>query len=119
MNESDLIRLRHMLDAAYDTQSFIEGYKRDDLNNNRMLLFALVRAIEVIGEAAAHIEAETQAETSQIPWPQIIGMRNRLIHGYFDVNPDLVWKTVTEDIPPLIAELKKLIPPEMEEGKAT
>jgi uncharacterized protein with HEPN domain len=63
--------------------------------------------IEIIGEAASKISKEKQTELSQIPWSQIIAMRNRLIHAYFDVDLDIVWKTVTEDLKPLINELEK------------
>ena len=74
-----------------------------------MLLFALVRAVEVLGEAAAKLSPETRAEATGIPWPQIVAMRNRLIHAYFDVNRDMLWKTVIEEIPALLPALRKLI----------
>jgi uncharacterized protein with HEPN domain len=74
-----------------------------------MLLFAIVRAIEVIGEAASKVTAETRAASLDIPWASIVGMRNRLVHGYFDIDLDVVWKTVTEEIPPLYGLLKKLL----------
>ena len=74
-----------------------------------MLLFAIVRAIEVIGEAASKVADETKATSPGIPWISIIGMRNRLIHGYFDIDSDVVWKTVTEEIPELHRSLKLLL----------
>ncbi len=74
-----------------------------------MLLFAIVRAIEVIGEAASKVTDETKATSPGIPWISIIGMRNRLIHGYFDIDSDVVWKTVTEEIPELHRSLKLLL----------
>jgi uncharacterized protein with HEPN domain len=86
MNESSLIRIRHMLEAAQQTQQFIAGRRRDDLDRDKMLTFALVKAIEIIGEAAVNVDAQTQAETAQIPWRQIAGMRNRLVHAYFDID---------------------------------
>jgi uncharacterized protein with HEPN domain len=73
-----------------------------------MLLFAIVRAIEVIGEAASKVTAETQAASPGIPWASIVGMRNRLAHGYFEIDLDVVWKTVTEAVPPLHSSLKHL-----------
>ncbi len=74
-----------------------------------MLLFAIVRAIEVIGEAASKVADATKATSPGIPWISIIGMRNRLIHGYFDIDSDVVWKTVTEEIPELHRSLKLLL----------
>lgn len=69
-----------------------------------------MKSIEIIGEAATKITKECQKDLSQIPWPNIIGMRNRLIHAYFDVNLEILWKTVTEDLPGLIDELEKILP---------
>ena len=110
--QADHIRLRHMHDAAQQALLFIQGETRGSLDENIMLVFALVKAIEIIGEAASQVSAGFQEAHPQIPWQVIIGMRNRLIHAYFDVNLDIVWETVTEDLPPLIAELERLVPPE-------
>ena len=75
-----------------------------------MLLLAVVKALEIVGEAAARITKERQAKISQIPWPQMISMRNRLIHAYFDIDTDVVWETIVEDLPELIRELEKVTP---------
>lgn len=64
--------------------------------------------LEIIGEAAAKISNESREELPQIPWLNIIGMRNRLIHAYFDINLDILWKTIKEDLPPLISELQQI-----------
>ena len=74
-----------------------------------MLQFALVRAIEIIGEAASKISAETRSVTPAIPWPQIVAMRNRLIHAYFDIDRDILWRTVREELPKLLALLHQAI----------
>ncbi len=105
----DSIRIRHMLDAAKEAVSFVRGKGRGDLDGDRKLLLSLTRLLEVIGEAAGKISVETQKTTPQIPWPKIIGMRNRLIHAYFDIDLDEIWRTVQEDLPPLIAELEKIV----------
>lgn len=107
----DSIRIQHMLDAAKEAVSFVRGKGRGDLDRDRKLLLSLTRLLEVIGEAAGKVSAESQKATTQIPWPKIIGMRNRLIHAYFDVDLDEIWKTVQDDLPPLIAQLEKVIPP--------
>lgn len=84
MNDSDLVRLRHMRDAAREAISFIHGRTGDDQRGDRVLLLALVKEIEIIGEAASRISPETRAQTPQNPWAKIVAMRNRLTHGYFD-----------------------------------
>lgn len=88
-----------------------EGKKRSGLSRDRRLVLALVKSIEIIGEAATRISKEYRAITPQIPWQNIIGMRNRLIHAYFDIKLDILWKTVIDDLPPLITEIEKIIPP--------
>lgn len=108
MRKADHVRLRHMLDAAREAISFSQGRTRSDLNSDRMLALALVKSIEIIGEAAARVTRTCQAAQPEIPWPNIIGMRNRLIHGYFDIDLDRVWDTVTDDLPPLIAALERI-----------
>lgn len=98
-----------MVDAAETLGQFMAGRKREDLDGDRMLLFAVVRAIEVLGEAAARVSDETRASTADVPWTSIVGMRNRLVHGYFDVDAEIVWRTVTAEIPTLLATLKRLL----------
>ena len=70
---------------------------------------SLVRLLEIIGEAAKGITAEFRQEHSELPWRSMVGMRDRLIHGYFDINLDIVWKTVINDLPPLINKLEKIV----------
>lgn len=105
MHPHDKIRIRHMIEAAQAAQQFVAGRQRDDLDTDQMLLFALVRAIEIIGEAASRVTPVTQAELALVPWSAIVSMRNRLIHAYFDIDRVIVWKTVTEEIPLLLARL--------------
>jgi uncharacterized protein with HEPN domain len=109
MPKDDQIRLRHMLEAARDVMSFAEKRTREDLDNDRQLELALVKAIEVIGEAATKLTKQCRDKSPQIPWDSIIGMRNRLIHAYFDVNRDILWSTVEDDLPPLIVELERIL----------
>lgn len=109
MFEDDEIRLRHILDAAREAVGFTEGNRREDLDTDRKLSLSLVRLLEIIGEAAKGITTEFRQEHSELPWKSMVGMRDRLIHGYFDVNLDVVWETVTNDLPPLINKLEKLV----------
>jgi uncharacterized protein with HEPN domain len=74
-----------------------------------MLLFALVRAIEVAGEAASKVTEATRAELPDLPWTAMTGMRNRLVHAYFDINRDILWTTVTEAAPALAHRLRNIL----------
>jgi uncharacterized protein with HEPN domain len=109
MNENDLVRLHHMLDAAQEALTFIKDKERDAIKSDRLLALALVKEIEIIGEAASRISKSYQDSTPQFAWAEIIGMRNRLIHAYYEVNIDRVWETVVHALPPLIDELLKVI----------
>jgi uncharacterized protein with HEPN domain len=108
MRAEDRVRLRHMVEAAESAVQFLAGRQRADLDQDRMLLFAVVRAIEILGEAASQVSAETRATHAAIPWRAIIGMRNRLIHAYFEINTETVWQTVTQEIPVLLPQLRAL-----------
>ena len=99
----------HMIDAAEAIGQFIAGRQRADLDADRMLLFAVVRAIEVIGEAASRVSEDTRSEVPEIPWGGIVSMRNRLIHGYFDIDTEIVWKTLTGELPGLLTALRALV----------
>jgi uncharacterized protein with HEPN domain len=106
MPPEDAIRIRHMIEAAEAAGSFITGRQLSDLNKDRMLLFALVRAIEIIGEAASKLSPEARAAMPSVPWTSVVAMRHRLVHAYFDIDPTIVWKTATEEIPPLLSLLR-------------
>jgi uncharacterized protein with HEPN domain len=109
MQKDNFILLRHMLDAAREAVSFAANNTRHSLNTDSKLELALIKCIEIVGEAASKVSIDYRENTSQVPWTNIISMRNRLIHGYFDIDLDILWQTVVEDLPPLIAELEKII----------
>jgi uncharacterized protein with HEPN domain len=98
-----------MLDAAREAVSFAAGRSRADLDSNRMLNLSLVRLIEIIGEAAARVSPEGQERYPQIAWPEIVGMRHRLAHGYDAIDLDIVWEVVSGDLPRLIVQLEALL----------
>lgn len=108
MRAADIFRLQHMYDAAREARSFAEGHKREDLNRDRGLMLILVKEIEIIGEAASKVSEETRSQLRGIEWRVIIGMRNRLVHMYYDINLDILWNSIVYDIPRLIEELEKL-----------
>ena len=108
-DHDDKVRLRHMLDHAQEAISMVGERQRQDLRQDRMLELALVRLIEIIGEAAARVSPEGRTEHPSIPWPEIIGMRNRLVHGYDEVDLDVLWDTIEFDLPPLVRTLLQIL----------
>ena len=106
-----IVSMRHMLDFASEAVSLVQGRSRSDLECDRMFHLSLLKLLEMIGEAANRVPLEERAQYSEIPWKNIVGMRNRLIHGYDIIDYDVVWSTATEDLPPLIASLEKILTP--------
>ncbi|MFN0301044.1 MAG: DUF86 domain-containing protein [Burkholderiales bacterium] len=97
-----------MIDATEAALRFANGRSRGDLDTDEMLLFALVRAIEILGEAASKVSAEARVLTPDVPWSAVVGMRNRLVHAYFDINRDTLWSTVSQALPPLLAHQRAI-----------
>jgi uncharacterized protein with HEPN domain len=85
--------------------AFAKGRKRSDMHTDRMLALSIVKLIEIIGEAASGVSSEFRERHPAIPWPDIVSMRNRLVHVYFDIDPDRVWDTMIEDLPRLATDL--------------
>lgn len=108
MRVEDRVRVRHMIEAAESALQFVDGRTRPDLDSDRMLLFAVVRAVEIIGEAASKVSTETRTSHANIPWGAIVGMRNRLVHAYFEIDTAVVWVAVTDEIPALLSQLRGL-----------
>jgi uncharacterized protein with HEPN domain len=104
-----------MLLAARDARSFVEGLDEEAFRASRLHQNAVIRSLEVIGEAAGKVSDGTQAAHPEIRWRDITGMRHRLIHGYGEVRLDVVWVVVRDHLDPLIAQLVQLIP---EEGRS-
>ncbi|MCY3863861.1 MAG: DUF86 domain-containing protein [Chloroflexi bacterium] len=107
--DKDRLRLLDMRDAAEDAISIAGGYSRAEIEKIRMLQLALVKAVEIIGEAANHVSEDTRALAPDIDWGDIVGMRNNLVHAYWKINYDALWDVITYQLPPLISELHRLI----------
>ena len=105
----DPTRLRHMLESASKVGEFIAGLSLDAVRSDEMRALAVVRLLEIIGEAANVVSTDFRDANPEIPWPQIVGLRNRLIHGYTDVDWDVLWDIVTNDLPKLIDALQDLL----------
>ena len=104
----DITRLEHILESAQEAISFLGDMNKGALQENRMALQAIVRSVEIIGEAAARISPTYRDNHPEILWDRIIGMRNRLVHAYFDIDYELVYSTVKTDLPLLIDQIRKL-----------
>ena len=105
----DRVRLCHMLDSGREALALASGKQRTDLESDHVLELALTRLLEIVGEAANRVSPETQSQHPQIPWRQIVGLRNRLIHGYEAVDIDILWDIIEHDLPPLIATLEDIV----------
>ena len=105
----DETRLGHMLDHAREAVALVKGRARTDLDKDRLLNLGLVRLVEIVGEAANRVSKERQRQEENIPWPEIVGMRNRIVHGYDDVDFDILWAVIRDDLPPLIKQLERTL----------
>lgn len=110
MQPDDLLFVGHMVDMARTVQHLIAGASREDLNRDIKLQLALVRALQVIGEAGWRITKEFKATHAGVPWEKIAGFRHRVVHEYFDVDYDIVWRVASAEMQPLIDYLTPLLP---------
>lgn len=107
-----MVRLLHMRDYAKKAMTMASGKKRTDLYEDEMLRLALTHLVELVGEAASQYPRDLQGQYPQIPWPKLVGMRNKLIHGYDFIDYDILWDAITINLPQLLSELDKIIPSE-------
>ncbi len=97
-----------ILETIEDINNFLYGLSYKEFCDDRKTIYALIRCLEIIGEAVKHIPEDMKARYPQVPWKEIAGMRDKLIHGYFGIDTGLVWDTATRDIPFLKQELLKI-----------
>lgn len=107
---SDEARLRDMLDAARTAVAFAAPLTFERFERSCLHRYAIIKAVEIVGEAAAKLGAETRSANPDIPWSDIVGMRHRLVHGYYNIRLDTVWATVQGDLPALIVRLEEIAP---------
>jgi uncharacterized protein with HEPN domain len=97
----DTVYLRDILDAIYQIEEYLKGISHEAFRQDKMRQDAVVRRLEIIGEASRNLTTEFQAQHQEVPWQEIIGMRNKIVHDYFGVDLQTVWDTVEDDLPPL------------------
>ena len=108
-DDATRILLLHMLDSSREAHEYVRGLSREDLDGKRQLQHSLIRCIEIVGEAASRIAPAYCRSNPEVPWADIVAMRNRLIHAYFDVDLNLVWSTCKDELPELIRQLQELL----------
>ena len=102
-------RIEDILDAVEEIQTFAQGLTYDQFRQDAKTIKAIAADLAIIGEAVGHIPDDVMSVYPDIPWPLMKAMRNRIVHVYFDVDPEIIWDTVKRDLPPLIEPLKKLL----------
>jgi uncharacterized protein with HEPN domain len=116
MKRRHLLFIKDMLDAADGIDAFVRGMGFDDFAADDKTVSAVVRKLEIIGEAAKNVPAAVRERHGSLPWSRLAKMRDRLAHGYFAVDNEIVWKVVTEELPVLKAELQRVYESESREG---
>lgn len=107
--DRDIGRLQDIIQAANHIAAFTEGYSQEELSGDKLRYFAVVKNVEIIGEAAYMLSLEFKEKHDQIPWNDIIRMRHVLVHGYATILPDLLWHTALVDVPMLKAQVETMI----------
>ncbi len=109
MRPEDKVRLQHILDEANEACNYAKDMSFNEFLKDGKTARAIIRSVEIIGEAASKISNELRKEHSEIPWQKIVGMRNRLIHVYFDIDYNTLWQTVKENLPPLVKQINAIV----------
>jgi uncharacterized protein with HEPN domain len=107
--DDDATRLRHMLDASLEAIELAAERDGSQLEKDRTASLAIVRLVEIVGEAASKVSADTRAGLPEVPWREMLDMRNRVIHAYMDVDLDIVAATIRDDLPPLVDALRRAL----------
>lgn len=109
MARDELLYLRHILDAVRTVEEYLQGVSEEQFNNTRLLQDGVIRQIEIIGEATRHVSKDIRRTYPEIPWQDVAGMRDKLIHDYFGVDLEKVWLTAQEDLPVLKKQVTDIL----------
>lgn len=105
----DTVYLKHILDAVAQIEEYLRGVSAEQFFQERLLQDAVVRQLEIIGEASRNLSPQFRESHPEVPWGQIIGLRNRVIHGYFNVDLEAVWTIVQNDVPVLARQVQQML----------
>lgn len=105
----DKARLGHIFDAISAIEKYVAGVEKDDFLENNMMQDAVMRQIEIIGEAAGRISEGLQDDYPELPWMEMRAIRNKIVHDYLEINTDIIWDTVQNDLPALKDQIKSLL----------
>jgi len=115
MQKDDYVYVGHMLDTARSIVGKVASRSRAEFDANEDLRLALAHLIQTLGEAARRVSPGFQQDSPELPWKQIIGMRHKVVHDYLQVDYDIVWAVATVDLPPLVAELERILPSDVKD----
>lgn len=107
--EEDKVYLKHILDAIATTEKYTKDVSIEEFEENTLIRDGVIRQIEIIGEAVKNLSGNFKESRKEVPWKDIAGMRDKLIHEYFGVDLDLVWETVKNDLPQLKKQITKML----------
>jgi uncharacterized protein with HEPN domain len=107
--KDDRVYVGHMIETIQKAQSFVDGIGRAEFDNSETLRLALTHLLQIIGESARRVSQDFRTAHPQIPWKGIVGMRSKVVHDYLNVDDDIVWSTVIDDLPALLIELEKIM----------
>jgi uncharacterized protein with HEPN domain len=117
LKKKDIVYIKHIRDSIESILDYTKKLDKSDFENKAIVQDAVIRRIQVIGEAVKNISSTFREKYSAIPWKRIAGMRDKVIHGYFSLDIDIVWKVIMKDIPPLKKHVMKIIQNEEENSK--
>ena len=109
MAHDDRLSLEQMLDTVHRARRIVRGLTREAFDADEVRQLALVHLIQLLGEAASRVSATFRDRHPELPWAQMVGMRNRIVHGYNHVDPDIVWRVATEDLEVVLAALERIL----------
>ncbi len=109
MPHDDRMAIEQMFDTVQRIRSIVRGYTRESLEADDVRQLALLHLIQLLGESASRTSAAFRERNPELPWGQMIGMRNRIVHGYDHVDPDIVWRVATDDVEQLLPSLERLL----------
>lgn len=116
MKKNEGVYLHHILDAITAIENYLTGIPKDKFKSTPLLQDGVLRQLEIIGEAASKLSEEFRASHTTIPWSEIIGLRNRVIHAYFNVSLDIIWEITQNDLKSLLKDIAIIISPETLRG---